>query len=54
MAEAGERLRLGKTMIQKLVLAGDLRSIKVGAARRIPVQAIEEFVQANVLKQDAR
>jgi excisionase family DNA binding protein len=45
MAEAAERLRLGKTIIQQLVLRGELRSIKIGAARRIPVKALDEFVE---------
>jgi excisionase family DNA binding protein len=48
MAEAGQRLRLGKTMIQQLFLRGELRSIKIGAARRIPVTALEEFVLAKM------
>jgi excisionase family DNA binding protein len=48
MAEAGQRLRLGKTMVQQLVLRGELRSIKIGAARRIPVTALEDFVQARM------
>jgi excisionase family DNA binding protein len=51
MAEAGQGLRLGKTMIQQLVLSGELGSIKIGAARRIPVKALEEFVRARMQTQ---
>ena len=45
MTEAAERLRLGKTMVQQLVLRGELPSIKIGAARRIPVKALDEFIE---------
>jgi excisionase family DNA binding protein len=43
--EAAELLGLGRTKTYELVLSGELESVKVGKARRIPRAALEEFVE---------
>jgi excisionase family DNA binding protein len=43
--EAAEALALGRTKVYELLDAGALRSIKIGRARRIPVEALHEFVR---------
>ena len=48
--EAALRLGVGRSFLYNLVIRGEIASVKLGRARRIPVQAIEEFVirlQAN-------
>ncbi len=43
--EAAERLGIGRTMVYALVRSGDIESIAIGRLRRIPVDALEEFVE---------
>jgi excisionase family DNA binding protein len=43
VAEAAEQLHLGQSTVKNLIRQGRLRSIKVGGARRIPVDAISEL-----------
>ena len=42
--EAADAMSVGKTMIADLVRRNELRSIKVGRTRRIPLSSIHEFV----------
>lgn len=41
--EAAERLRVGRTTVFQLIKAGQLKSVTIGRARRIPATALEEF-----------
>ncbi len=43
--QAAELLQLGRSTVERLVASGELRSIKVGKCRRIPADALAEFVQ---------
>jgi excisionase family DNA binding protein len=43
---AAEHLNLSRSRIFQMMGSGELRSIKIGKARRIPQRAIEELVQA--------
>lgn len=43
--EAALRLGVGRSFLYNLVIRGEIASVKLGRARRIPVQAIEEFVK---------
>jgi excisionase family DNA binding protein len=43
--EAADRLGLGRTMVYALVRSGDIESIAIGRLRRIPVDALDEFVE---------
>ncbi|MFF7729998.1 helix-turn-helix domain-containing protein [Streptomyces sp. NPDC008001] len=41
-------LRLSRSMIYNLIRSRQLQSIKVGRARRIPADALQNFMQANL------
>ena len=42
--EAARRLNISRSTLYLLVLRGELQSIKIGASRRVPVAALDEFV----------
>jgi excisionase family DNA binding protein len=42
--EAAAALSLGRSLVYDLVMRGDIRSIKVRRTRRIPVEALHEFI----------
>ncbi len=42
--EAAERLGVGRTLLYALVRSGDIESIAIGRLRRIPIDALDEFV----------
>ena len=46
MDEAGRRLGLSAREVQRLVLKGTLRSVKVGRVRLIPLSALDDFLEA--------
>jgi excisionase family DNA binding protein len=43
--EVAEQLGVGLTTAKALIASGQLRSLKIGRARRVPAEAIREFVQ---------
>ncbi|MGW0061846.1 helix-turn-helix domain-containing protein [Streptosporangium sandarakinum] len=46
--EASVMLGIGKTKVYELMASGELRSVKIGRSRRIPVEALTAFVSAIV------
>lgn len=44
--EAAEALAICRAKIYELMRAGELRSIRIGVARRVPVDALREFIDA--------
>lgn len=42
--EVKQKLSLGKTKVFQLIATGELKSVQIGKARRIPITALEEFV----------
>lgn len=46
--EAALALSLGETKVYELLATGEIESIKIGAARRIPRQAITDYVAAKM------
>ena len=42
--EAAELLSIGRSKVYELIGTGELVSVQIGASRRIPVQALVEFV----------
>lgn len=42
--EVMERLSVGQTKVYELMSSGELRSVKVGRARRVPSDELERFV----------
>lgn len=49
--EAAQYLGIGRTKIYELIRSGALRSVRIGALRRVPASALTEFVSH--LEEDA-
>ena len=45
--EAAEALSLGRSTVYELIRDGELPVVKIGRATRIPVQAVEAWVESN-------
>lgn len=43
--EAAERLAIGRSLMYWLVLSGEVQSVPVGRLRRIPCEALTEYVE---------
>lgn len=46
--EAAEILRIKRTLMYQLLAGGRVRSLKVGARRLVPAEAIEAFIRAGL------
>jgi len=44
--EAAEQLAVSRTKVYELMAAGTLRSIHIGRLRRVPVEALRDFIEA--------
>jgi excisionase family DNA binding protein len=44
--EAARRLRLGRTLVYRLISSGELESVKVGRLRRVPAECLPAYVAA--------
>ena len=42
--EAGEALHMGETKVKEHIARGELLSVKIGKSRRIPVTAIQAYI----------
>ena len=42
--EAAERLGIGKSLMYALVSSGAVESVRIGRLRRVPTEALSEFV----------
>lgn len=42
--EAAQMLSLGRSTVYELIASGELPSVTIGAARRIPMAALEQWV----------
>ena len=42
--EAADRLGIGRTLVYALVKSGEIESISIGRLRRIPCDALDDFV----------
>jgi excisionase family DNA binding protein len=42
--EAAEVLSIGRTKLYELMADGDLLSVRIGGSRRVPIDAVNEFV----------
>lgn len=51
LPEAAARLGLSRSSTYKLVLSGSLPSILIGRSRRIPAQAVDEWVRDRIAEQ---
>lgn len=45
IGEVAQQLGVGLTTARALIRSGELRSVKIGRARRIPADALREYVQ---------
>ncbi|MBA9002049.1 MULTISPECIES: excisionase family DNA-binding protein [Thermomonospora] len=43
---AAKRLSIGRTKMFHLIATGQVRSVTIGTARRVPAEALTEFVSA--------
>jgi excisionase family DNA binding protein len=45
-ADASRALSISRTRVYELMASGQLRSVKIGRSRRIPVEALASFIAA--------
>jgi excisionase family DNA binding protein len=45
VGEVAEQLGVGLTTAKALIKSGELRSVKIGRARRVPADALREYVR---------
>ena len=46
VGEAAEALRLSRSALYELIKSGQLRTVKAGRRRLVPVSALEEYVDS--------
>lgn len=44
--EAAEALGIGRSKLYELLMAGVIRSVRIGSCRRVPAEALNDFVGA--------
>lgn len=44
VAEAARRIGIGRTKLYEYVSSGEIASVKIGSLRRIPAEAVNEFL----------
>ena len=49
--EVAIRLCLGRSLVYLLVMRGEIDSIKVGRARRVPAEALERFIEEKLAEE---
>ncbi len=50
--EAAQAMGIGRSLLYRLVMSGEIRSVVVGGrSRRIPVEAIDEFIARELADQ---
>ncbi len=42
--DAAKRLSIGRTKMFELIASGEIQSVKIGRARRVPATALTEYV----------
>ncbi|MGV9881710.1 excisionase family DNA-binding protein [Streptomyces sp. NPDC003006] len=52
VAEAARRMGVGRTTLYKFIFSGEIPSAKVGRLRRVPVEAVNEFLQRRLSRED--
>lgn len=51
--EAAARLAIGRTSLYELIARRELRTVKIGRARRVPVSAVDELISRQLRDQVA-
>ena len=52
-AQAAERLSIARSSLYELLLTGQIVSIKLGRSRRVPLDALTDFIDRKVREQGA-
>ncbi|MFG2861728.1 helix-turn-helix domain-containing protein [Streptomyces sioyaensis] len=52
VAEAARRIGIGRTKMYEYVASGEIPSVKIGSLRRIPAEAVSEFLARRVSADD--
>ena len=52
--EVAARLGMGRSFVYQLVLKGEIPSIKLGRARRVPTGAVEQFIKDRMKATDSQ
>lgn len=48
VSEAAQRLRLSEAKVWALLASGELKSVRIGRARRIPASEVDAFIERAV------
>jgi excisionase family DNA binding protein len=46
--EAARLLAIGRSKLYELLASGELASVRIGRLRRVPLRAVEEFIEVRV------
>jgi excisionase family DNA binding protein len=46
--QVAQQLALSRSRVEQLVAAGEIRSLRIGRSRRIPIEALMEFIEARL------
>ena len=52
VAEAARRIGMGRTKLYEYVASGEIASVKIGRLRRIPAEAVGEFLASRLQPTD--
>jgi excisionase family DNA binding protein len=52
VAEAARRIGMGRTKLYEYVASGEIASVKIGRLRRIPAEAVGEFLASRLKPTD--
>ncbi|WP_371639656.1 helix-turn-helix domain-containing protein [Streptomyces virginiae] len=52
VAEAARRLGIGRTKLYEYVASGEIVSVKIGSLRRIPAEAVNDFLAGRLSASD--
>ncbi len=52
VAEAARRIGIGRTKMYEYVSSGQIPSVKIGSLRRIPAEAVSEFLARQLVASD--
>lgn len=52
VAEAARRIGIGRTKLYEYVTSGEIASVKIGSLRRIPAEAVNEFLARRLKASD--
>ncbi|MEU1370700.1 helix-turn-helix domain-containing protein [Streptomyces sp. NPDC005803] len=52
VAEAARRIGIGRTKLYEYVTSGEIASVKIGSLRRIPAEAVNDFLTRRLMASD--